>query len=117
MMAAYNVYAKKRTKDSPLNVWKEGKLKGNGVFELKLGKLAKGDRLVVRAEEEGVVTLMTAEAAVRRVQRKARELFGDKIPTVDKFLAERRENYLRDLRKTQQLHGEEEDASTVDEVA
>ena len=83
----------------------------------KQAGLAKGDKLVVRVEEEGVVTLMTAEAAVRHVQRKARELFGDKMPTVDEFLAERREDYQRDLRKTEQLHGAEEDASAVDEVA
>ena len=83
----------------------------------KQAGFAKGAQLVARVEEEGVVTLMTAEAAVRRVQRKARELFGDKMPTVDEFLAERREDYQRDLRKTEQLHGAEEDASAVDEVA
>ncbi len=83
----------------------------------KQAGFAKGDQLVVRVEEEGVVTLMTVEAAVRRVQRKARELFGDKMPTVDEFLAERRDDYQRDLRKTQELHGAEEDARAVDEGA
>ena len=34
---------------------------------------------------------MTAEAAVRRVQRMARERFGDKLPSVDDFLAYKRE--------------------------
>ncbi len=52
--------------------------------------LSNGDYLWVRAEDEGVITLMTAGAAVRRAQARARELLGDTLPTVDEFLAEKR---------------------------
>ena len=82
----------------------------------KQAKLAKGDRLVVRVEEEGVVTLMTGEAAVKRAQRLAHELLGDAIPTVDEFLAERREEVAREERKMRELHGETV-ADAADEVA
>ena len=46
----------------------------------------KGGDLVLGDVEDGAVTLMTAEASVRRVQRLARELFGDRLPSVDEFL-------------------------------
>jgi AbrB family looped-hinge helix DNA binding protein len=77
--------------------------------------LRKGDQLWARVEEDGVVTLMTAEAAIRRAQRKARELFGDKLPSVDDFIREKREEAAREERKMRRLLGEEVDA--VDEVA
>jgi AbrB family looped-hinge helix DNA binding protein len=77
--------------------------------------LSKGDELVTRVEEEGVVTLMTAEAAVRRVQRMARELFGDKLPTVDEYLAEKREDVAREERKMQHMLGEI--PADIDEIA
>ena len=73
--------------------------------------LAKGDHLVVRTEEEGVVTLMTAEAAVRRAQRRARELLGDDVPTVDEFLAYKREQVDLEERKMRRLLGEEAEAA------
>ena len=70
---------------------------------------------MARVEEEGVVTLMTAEAAVRRVQRMARELFGDKLPTVDEYLAEKREDVAREERKMQRMLGEI--PADIDEIA
>ena len=78
--------------------------------------LSAGDDLWVRVEEPGVVVLMTAEAAVRRAQQKARELFGDKLPSVDDFLADKREEVEREERKMRRLLGEEEDTGAVDEV-
>jgi AbrB family looped-hinge helix DNA binding protein len=77
--------------------------------------LASGDYLWVRAEDEGVVTLMTAEAAVRRAQAQARELLGDAVPTADEFLAEKREQVALVERKMRRLLGEE--AEATDEVA
>jgi AbrB family looped-hinge helix DNA binding protein len=82
----------------------------------KLGIERGGDLLLDGDGEAGVVTLMTAEAAVRRVQRLARELLGDDLPTVDEFLAERREEAAREERKMRRLAGEEE-AGVADEVA
>jgi bifunctional DNA-binding transcriptional regulator/antitoxin component of YhaV-PrlF toxin-antitoxin module len=79
--------------------------------------LSAGDNLWVRVEEPGVVVLMTAEAAVRRAQQKARELFGDKLPSVDDFLADKREEVEREELKMRRLLGEEEDTGAVDEVA
>ncbi len=77
--------------------------------------LASGDYLWVRAEDEGVVTLMTAEAAVRRAQTRARELLGDAVPTADEFLAEKWEQVALEKRKMRRLLGEE--AEATDEVA
>src|SRR3712207_6488211 len=84
----------------------------------KLGIERGGDLLLDDDGEAGVVTLMTAEAAVRRVQRLARELLGGSLPTVDEFLAERREEAARQERKLRRLAGEEEEEAGVpDEVA
>jgi AbrB family looped-hinge helix DNA binding protein len=77
--------------------------------------LASGDYLWVRAEDEGVVTLRTAEAAVRRAQARARELLGDAVPTADEFLAEKREQVALEERKMRRLLGQE--AEATDEVA
>ena len=44
-LAAYDLYAKRRTRSSPLNIWREGKLKGNQVYDLKLGSLKAGQTL------------------------------------------------------------------------
>lgn len=75
----------------------------------------KGGDLVLSREEDGAVTLMTAEAAVRRVQRMARERFGDKLPSVDDFLAYKREQTALEERKLRRLTGAE--AADADEVA
>ena len=75
----------------------------------------KGGDLVLSREEDGAVTLMTAEAAVRRVQRLARERFGDKLPSVDDFLAYKREQAASEERKMRRLTGEE--GADADEVA
>lgn len=77
--------------------------------------IAKGGDLVVRNDEDGVITLMTPEAAVRRLQRIARERFGDRLPSVDGFLAHKREQAALERRKQRRLAGEEVDAP--DEVA
>jgi bifunctional DNA-binding transcriptional regulator/antitoxin component of YhaV-PrlF toxin-antitoxin module len=77
--------------------------------------LRKGDQLWARVDEEGVVTLMTAEAAVRRAQRRARKLFGEKLPTIDDVIAYKREQAALEERKMRRLLGEE--IETVDEVA
>ena len=82
----------------------------------RLGVERGGDLLLDDEGEAGAVTLRTAEATVRRVQRLARELLGDNLPTVDEFLAERREEVAREERKMRRLAGEE-DVSTTDEVA
>ena len=79
--------------------------------------LRKGDQLIVRVEEEGVITLMTGEAAVRRAQRLARELLGDNIPSADEVLAYKREQASLEERKMRRLSGEEAEAVTTDEVA
>lgn len=63
----------------------------------------RGGDLVLGREEDGAVTLMTAEASVRRVQRLARELFGDRLPTVDEFLAHKREQVALEQRKLDRL--------------
>ena len=78
--------------------------------------LEKGGDLVLSREEDGAVTLMTAEVAVLRVQRLARELLGDKVPTVDEFIAHKREQAALEERKMQRLTGGEKAAGT-DEVA
>jgi subtilisin family serine protease len=44
-VAAYKLYAKKKDAWTPLNTWREGKLKENQTFSLKIGKLIKGQRL------------------------------------------------------------------------
>jgi hypothetical protein len=44
-LAAYRLYAKSRTKEIPYNVWKEGKLKGNDTFTIKMGKFAAGEHV------------------------------------------------------------------------
>jgi len=44
-VAAYRLYAKTKAKSTPLNTWREGKLKGDQTFDLKLGKLLAGQRL------------------------------------------------------------------------
>lgn len=44
-VAAYRLYAKKKAHSTPLNVWKEGKMKGDQTVALKLGKLTAGQRL------------------------------------------------------------------------
>jgi len=74
----------------------------------------RGGSLVLHVDEEqGCVTLMTTEAMVRRVQRLARELLGDRIPSVDEFLAERREEAARQEAKMRQPMGEGADADEV----
>jgi AbrB family transcriptional regulator, stage V sporulation protein T len=75
----------------------------------------KGGDLVLSRDADGAVTLMTAEAAVRRVQRLARERFGDKLPSVDDFLAYKREQAALEERKLRRLTGAE--AADADEVA
>jgi bifunctional DNA-binding transcriptional regulator/antitoxin component of YhaV-PrlF toxin-antitoxin module len=75
----------------------------------------KGGDLVLSRAEDGAVTLMTAEAAVRRVQRLARERFGDKLPSVDEFLAYKREQAALEERKMRRLAGEE--VVDADEIA
>ena len=82
----------------------------------KLGIERGGDLLLDADDEPGVVTLRTTVAAVKRVQRLARELLGDSLPSVDEFLAERREEAAREERKMRRLLGEDE-ASVADEVA
>jgi hypothetical protein len=44
-VAAYRLYAKVGAKSTPLDTWREGKMKENGSFDLKLGKLYAGQRL------------------------------------------------------------------------
>jgi hypothetical protein len=44
-VSAYRLYGKVRAKSTPLSTWREGKLKGNGTYELKLGKLYAGQHL------------------------------------------------------------------------
>ena len=75
----------------------------------------KGGDLVLGDIEDGAVTLMTAEASVRRVQRLARELFGDRLPSVDEFLAYKREQAALEERKMRRLAGEE--VAEADEIA
>jgi bifunctional DNA-binding transcriptional regulator/antitoxin component of YhaV-PrlF toxin-antitoxin module len=75
----------------------------------------KGGDLVLSHGEDGAVTLMTAEAAVRRVQRMARERFGAQLPSVDDFLAYKREQAALEERKLQRLTGG--GAAEADEVA
>src|SRR4051794_39452634 len=82
----------------------------------KLGIERGGDLLLDADDEPGVVTLRTTAAAVKRVQRLARELLGDSPPSVDEFLAERREEAAREERKMRRLLGEDETGS-ADEVA
>jgi subtilisin family serine protease len=45
-MAAYRLFAKVKTKATPLDVWHEGKMKPDQTYDLKLGKLTAGERLV-----------------------------------------------------------------------
>jgi bifunctional DNA-binding transcriptional regulator/antitoxin component of YhaV-PrlF toxin-antitoxin module len=82
----------------------------------KLGIERGGDLLLDAGGEPGAVTLRTAEAAVKRAQKLARELLGGNLPSVDEFLAERREEAAREERKMRRLLGEDE-ASVADEVA
>jgi subtilisin family serine protease len=44
-VAAYRLYARVKARSTPLNTWKEGKLKGNQTYDLALGKLYEGQRL------------------------------------------------------------------------
>lgn len=44
-VAAYRLYAKANARSTPLDTWREGKMKENGSFDLKLGKLYAGQRL------------------------------------------------------------------------
>ncbi|HEY7119898.1 MAG TPA: S8 family serine peptidase [Tepidisphaeraceae bacterium] len=44
-VAAYRLYARTHVKSTPLNTWKEGRLKQNQTYELSLGKLYEGQRL------------------------------------------------------------------------
>ncbi len=82
----------------------------------RLGIERGGNLLLDDEGEAGALTLLTPEAAVRRVQRLARELLGGNLPTVDEFLAERREEATRQERKTRRLAGEE-GPGVADEVA
>jgi hypothetical protein len=44
-VAAYRLYAKAKAKSTPINTWKEGRLKENQTYDLPLGKLGAGQRL------------------------------------------------------------------------
>lgn len=44
-VAAYRLYAKAKAKSTPLNLWREGKMKGNTSFTVRLGKLYAGQRV------------------------------------------------------------------------
>lgn len=44
-VAAYRLYAKVKAKSTPINTWKEGRLKENQTYDLPLGKLGAGQRL------------------------------------------------------------------------
>ena len=77
--------------------------------------LRKGEELWIRVEEEGVVVLMTAEAAVRQGQKLARELLGDALPTADEVIIEKRAQAALEERRMRRLLGRE--ARPADEVA
>jgi bifunctional DNA-binding transcriptional regulator/antitoxin component of YhaV-PrlF toxin-antitoxin module len=82
----------------------------------ELGIERGGDLLLEVDDEPGVVTLRTSAAVVKRAQRLARELLGGRIPSVDEFLAERREEARREERKLRWLLGDDGTGS-ADEVA
>jgi subtilisin family serine protease len=44
-VAAYRLYSRTKSRSTPVNVWKEGALAGNKSSEMKLGKLAAGQRV------------------------------------------------------------------------
>jgi hypothetical protein len=44
-VAAYRLYAKTKARSTPVNTWKEGTLKGDKSVDVKLGKLAAGQRV------------------------------------------------------------------------
>ena len=97
-------------RDIWVKVAESGRLSLPADVRRRLG-VERGGSLVLHVDEEqGCVTLLTAEAMVRRVQRLARELLRDQMPSVDEFLAERREEAGRQEAKMRRLVREGADA-------